>query len=114
LRRKKGIDNFRKSVKESVNEVTIKNVRRFGARIRRYMLAYCHFDSDYNDEEGNHQQENKVTYEVIENFVKKESKSHRSVMDCETGYLTKVWRESQHLPDEILLPHNQEILNNID
>jgi hypothetical protein len=60
------------------------------------MLAYRHYDPANNEEEA----EKKATYEVIENFVKKESKSHRSVMDCETGYLTKVWRESQHLPNE--------------
>jgi hypothetical protein len=97
LNRKKGIANFRASVRESVSAVSIQNVRKFGGRIRRYMLAYRHFDTD---EEDNDKLEMKATYEVIENFVKKESKSHRSVMDCETGYLTKVWRESQHLQDE--------------
>jgi hypothetical protein len=95
---KKGAKNFRESVRESVRAVSVDNVRKFGARIRRYMLAYLHFDTP--NREGPVNREHKATYEVIENFVKKESKSHRSVMDSETGYLA--WRESQHLPIEIV------------
>jgi hypothetical protein len=95
--RKKGIKNFRESVRESVDVVSVDNVRKFGGRIRRYMLAYCHFDQKDASTDGDNNKE-KATYEAIENFVRKESKSHRSVLDSETGYLSKVWRDSMHVP----------------
>jgi hypothetical protein len=99
--RKKGIKNFRESVRESVRVVSIDNVRKFGGRIRRYMLAYLHFDRPHDERQDHHQQQ-KATYAMIESFVKKESKSHRSVFDSETGYLTRVWKESQHLPCDVV------------
>jgi hypothetical protein len=94
LSRKKGIANFRKSVRESVEAVKVENVRRFGGKIRRYMLAYLHYDR----RNGEENEENKATYQEIESFVKKTSKSHRSIADSEVGYITKILRESLHLP----------------
>jgi hypothetical protein len=94
LSRKRGIANFRSSVRASVDAVTIKNVRKFGSRIRRYMLAYMHYDN--RSDENN--TVTKATYLEIESFVKKTSKSHRSIADSEVGYITKVWRESMGLP----------------
>jgi hypothetical protein len=95
--RKKGIRNFRESVRESVDVVSVDNVRKFGGRIRRYMLAYCHFDNKSSSGD----EEEKATYEAIEIFVKKESKSHRSILDCDTGYLSKVWRESMQVVEPL-------------
>jgi hypothetical protein len=94
LTRKRGIANFRRSVRESVDAVTIENVRKFGGKVRRYMLAYLHYDNRSNEDS----EDKKATYLETENFVKKTSKCHRSVADCEVGYLTKVLRESLHLP----------------
>jgi hypothetical protein len=94
LARKRGISNFRLSVRESVDAVSVHNVRKFGGRIRRYMLAYTHYDSRINTNNN----QSHPTYLEIENFVKKTSKSHRSIADCEVGYITKVLRESLNLP----------------
>ena len=46
---KKGLVNFRASVRQSVNHVSIHHVRKFAARARRYMLAYLHFDDNTTD-----------------------------------------------------------------
>jgi hypothetical protein len=94
LARKRGIANFRFSVRESVDTVLVHHVRKFGGRIRRYMLAYTHYDSRENTENN----QSHASYLDIENFVKKTSKSHRSIADFEVGYITKVLRESLNLP----------------
>jgi hypothetical protein len=98
---KKGKENFKKSVRDSLDSVTIDIARRFAAKARRYMLAYQYFDNleqqQSGEETGNPVASEKVhvNYEEIENFVRKKAKNHRSSADQDTGYIAKIWREAQ-------------------
>jgi hypothetical protein len=95
LSQKKGVANFRISVKSCVSRVTNLSARRFCGLIRRYMLAYSHYDNPDNQQTG-------ASYTQIERFVKKESKSHRNVSDNDLGNVKKVWLESLNLPSETI------------
>jgi hypothetical protein len=89
---KRGIINFRRSIRESIDFVSVDHARKFSARVRRYMLAYMHYDK------GTSNNSPKPTYQQIEHFVSTESKTHRNVADCEFGYIAKIWKESIDLP----------------
>jgi hypothetical protein len=90
--RKRGIVNFRRSIRESIDFVSVVHARKFAGKVRRYMLAYIHYDQRADDNSP------KPTYQQIEHFVKTESKTHRNVADSEVGYIAKIWKDSTDLP----------------
>jgi hypothetical protein len=101
LQRKKGLNNFRGSVKESVARVSVESARKFSALTRRYMLAYSHYDTVEGENDNN--QRERASYAQIERFVNKEAKIYRSVADIDSANITKVWRSSMNLPEQELL-----------
>ena len=66
---------FHNSVRTSIEHVEVKHARKFSGRSRRYMMAY----KNINKKE--------LTYSIIEKFVKKEKKSHRSVEDDDLVFI---------------------------
>jgi hypothetical protein len=90
--KKRGIVNFRRSIRESIQFVTVEHARKFAAKVRRYMLAYTHYDKRTDNNSP------KPTYHQIEHFVTTESKTHRNVADCEFGYIAQIWKTSTDLP----------------
>jgi hypothetical protein len=93
--KKRGIVNFRRSIRESIDFVSVDHSRKFAAKVRRYMLAYIHYDKRTDSNSP------KPTYQQIEHFVKTESKTHRNVADSEFGYIAKIWKESTDLPSVV-------------
>jgi len=67
-------------------------LRKFSARARRYMLTYMFLDSSAESEDSNRQG---LPYKDIELFVDRKMKVHRSCLDLEHGYISRVWREAQ-------------------
>lgn len=70
--------NFKDSVDRSLQVVSKAHCRRFLNRVRRYAEAYLCFHENGKD----------TTYDLIEKFVKV-SKTHRSALDQEFGFLTR-------------------------
>jgi len=82
---KKTKQQFESCVRKSILYVKIRNVTRFSAKCRRYMMKYRrHNENTQNDE---------LSYENIEKFVKK-IKTHRNVADLDRTYIEKEWLES--------------------
>jgi hypothetical protein len=99
LNKKKGLANFRKSVRDSVSYVTVDHVRQFSGLARRYMLAYNFFDNRDNDNQDNDNITSaQPSYDEIERFVKKTSKTHRNVLDNDTSNINRVFKEALNLP----------------
>jgi hypothetical protein len=78
---------FHRSVRESLDKITIDLARRWSGRCRRYMIAYKHMAED----EAAGQTK---TYCEIERFVK-EFKTHRNANDYDKQYISRLWREAQ-------------------
>jgi hypothetical protein len=78
---------FHRSVKESLDKITIDLARRWSGRCRRYMIAYKHMAED----EAAGQTK---TYSEIERFVK-EFKTHRNANDYDKQYISRLWQEAQ-------------------
>jgi len=76
-------NDFEACVYESFEQITPDLCRKFDNRIFRYLTAYKHYE-DKTDEQS---------YKLIEKFVNKSFKTHRSSLDAETGYIDELLRE---------------------
>ena len=95
---------FRESVKKSISRdiMTTERQRMFSRRARQYMLAYNAIDNNTNNNEPNEPiaaanaqetDDKKTTFAVIERIIKNYKhtyKTHRSVADSDTGYISRV------------------------
>jgi hypothetical protein len=86
--RKKGYENFRNSVRESIgmNVLTTTRVRMFSAKARRYIVTYFSLSKDSSDDPSLC---TPIKLEDIERLVK-QKKSHRSVFDTHKSLCYKV------------------------
>lgn len=98
LKMKKGKDNFRESVKKSLDTqivLTIARQRKFSRRAREYMLAYHTLDNteevDENDLDDAEAKEKKplMSAYLIEKIIK-QYKCHRSAADFNTGFIARM------------------------
>jgi hypothetical protein len=98
LKMKKGKDNFRESVKKSLDTqivLTIARQRKFSRRAREYMLAYHTLDNteevDENDLDDAEAKEKKplMSAYLIEKIIK-QYKCHRSAADFDTGFIARM------------------------
>jgi hypothetical protein len=88
---KKGKPAFKETLVKCLKQVNVGHRRKFSAKARRYMLTYQLFDSAGADADfaaaG-------LSYKEIEKHVNKIMKTHRSTLDQEHGYISRIWRES--------------------
>jgi len=72
--------------------VSIGHLRKFSAKARRFMLTYSLVD---NAADNNDFARHGLSHNDIEIFVNTKMKTHRSCLDLEYGYISRIWRESQ-------------------
>ena len=90
IERKRTKEAFEKCVRDSVKYVRKEHIIKFGAKCRRYMMAYNAYDNDKNP----------LTFKVIERFVKM-AKTHRNIANQDKVFVEKAWREAQSELSEI-------------
>ena len=74
-------EKFKLCVQKCIATVSKKHTQKFASKARCYMMAYKNIPT------------NDLTYNIIEKFVK-EHKCHRSVVDHDSAYITKLWKDS--------------------
>ena len=89
-RNKKGNKTkFMQVVRDSMGKVSLRTVRRFSAKARRYMLTYLLFDS------RNQSATDDILFVEIEKYVNVSMKTHRCTLDQEHSFIQQVWKEAQ-------------------
>ena len=92
LSMKRSKDSFLELVKTATSRtgvLNVRNIRRFSARARRYMIAYL---AIYKKEQEHQQDKVTITHDIIEKCVK-HFKTHRSAMDFDSAFIKSVIEE---------------------
>ena len=84
LNKKNTKEKFNKAVRDSVELVSVQNVRMFAGRCRRYMVTKLNFEKE--DRQN-------VTFDMIEKYTR-QIKTHRNVADIEKAFIAKAWRKA--------------------
>ena len=75
-----------------INVLMKTNVRRFSKHARAYLLTYLALDNDQKTKTQSGMEHTPITMKKIEQMTKS-FRTHRSVLDCDTGFITDFTNE---------------------